>query len=143
MITTVVVVCGAAVGLRYLAAYMTSGLRSASGSAALNSLSKVHECAKKYAQDHPDKGYPASLAPLGAKGTNCIQPELLTGTRSGYRFRYEPRVIRDGRIQSYAMIAVPVEFGRTGDASFFTDESGALRMTREQREATATDPPVE
>lgn len=61
-----------------------------------------------------------------------------THVRSGYRFAYEKT-----SIDTYTITASPLEFGKTGTRNFFADESGVLRFTTEDRQATANDPPVE
>jgi hypothetical protein len=66
-------------------------------------------------------------------------PELSsTRERSGYRFSYERT-----SVDSYAITASPIEFGRSGTRNFFADESGIIRFTTEDRAATANDPPFE
>lgn len=68
-----------------------------------------------------------------------LDPELAsTHLRSGYRFAYEKT-----SIDTYTITASPLEFGKTGTRNFFADESGVLRFTTEDRQATANDPPVE
>jgi hypothetical protein len=62
--------------------------------------------------------------------------------RSGYNFTYTPGTSRLGDISAYTLTAQPIEYGRTGVRSFFTDESGAIRWTRENRPAAAQDPPL-
>jgi len=66
--------------------------------------------------------------------------------RSGYRFTYTPGP-RDakGAINSYTIIARPIKYGKVYAEgkmvrSFFTDQSGIIRFTSEERPATATDP---
>ncbi len=43
----------------------------------------------------------------------------------------------DGRVHNYILLARP---GNYGYRNFYTDESGVLRATRENRAATAQDP---
>jgi hypothetical protein len=45
-----------------------------------------------------------------------------------------------GRIKAYTLIARPQHFGKDETRSFFTDESGALRATPENRVPTIQDP---
>lgn len=67
-----------------------------------------------------------------------------------YRFEYSsgPPVARVGAgctapgAKSYTFVARPLRYGETGRRSFYTDESGVIRATRENRPATAQDPPV-
>ena len=45
-------------------------------------------------------------------------------------------------VKSYTLTARPLVYYRTGTRSFFTDETGVIRMTAEDRAATADDPPL-
>lgn len=68
-----------------------------------------------------------------------IDPQLAsTHVRSGYRFSYERT-----SIDSFAITASPLEFGKSGTRNFFADESGVIRFTTEDRAATANDPPLQ
>jgi len=58
----------------------------------------------------------------------------------GYQMLYTPGPVEaDGRIRTYVLQA---RAGNYGFRNFFTDESGAVRATRENRPATAQDPPI-
>jgi hypothetical protein len=60
---------------------------------------------------------------------------------SGYSFHYW--LIGDAEgTERYVLTAQPDEFGRTGTRSFYTDESGVIRYTNENRPATQDDPPL-
>ena len=64
-----------------------------------------------------------------------IDSELAsTHVQSGYRFEY-----RKTSIDSYQITARPLDFGKSGSRNFFVDESGAIRFTAEDRQATAND----
>lgn len=54
----------------------------------------------------------------------------------GYSFEYRA----DG--PKYVILARPNKFDNTGRRSFFTDETGVIRFTGEDRPATAQDKPV-
>lgn len=54
----------------------------------------------------------------------------------GYNFEYRA----DGA--KYVIVARPNKFDNTGRRSFYTDESGVMRSTGEDRAATAQDRPV-
>lgn len=60
-----------------------------------------------------------------------------------YRFSYIPGD-RDeqGHVTSYTITARPVGNRKTGQRSFFTDQSAVVRATFENRAATAQDPPL-
>jgi hypothetical protein len=57
----------------------------------------------------------------------------------GYRFEYT--LLRHGRENtgSYSITATPLTFGKTGTRSFYVDESGVIKATKEERAATVTD----
>lgn len=79
-------------------------------------------------------GYPASLANLGPGSTaspasaDLIDSVLASGSKSGYTFYYSagPKDAT-GRVNTYAIKADPSTPGTTGQKSFFTDQSGAIR----------------
>lgn len=67
-----------------------------------------------------------------------VSKQLVNGTESGYRFRLA--VGEDG--QSYRVIAVPAEYGRTGRLSFYVDHSNVIRAEdKEGQPATSSSPP--
>lgn len=57
-----------------------------------------------------------------------------THVQSGYRFEYQKT-----SIDSYRITARPLDFGKSGRRNFFVDESGVIRFTEEDREATTND----
>lgn len=65
-----------------------------------------------------------------------IDAELGSGTKAGYRFELVPLET------SFKVTAVPIQYGRTGDWSFYLDESGVIRGQTSNREANAHDPPI-
>jgi len=62
---------------------------------------------------------------------------LGSGTKDGYAFR------TTGGADTFTVNARPLDYGSTGTRSFFSDESGVIRYTREDRPATVEDPPLE
>jgi hypothetical protein len=57
-----------------------------------------------------------------------------------YTLQYTPgKPDADGRIRTYNLVA---RAGNSGYVNFFTDETGILRSTREDRQATTQDPPL-
>jgi hypothetical protein len=65
-----------------------------------------------------------------------IDAELGSGTKAGYRFELASLET------SFKVTAVPIQYGRTGDWSFYLDESGVIRGQTSNREANAHDPPI-
>ena len=78
--------------------------------------------------------YPDSLEALGAQAQAAAQSAL----RSGYSLQYAAGTSGSGGGgHTYVLTARP---GRYGLLSFFTDQTGAIHSTRENRLATASDP---
>jgi hypothetical protein len=78
--------------------------------------------------------YPASLESLAEKE----RPAAQEAQREGYDLTYAANEVQ-GRITHYTLVAQPERYGFR---SFYIDESGVLRSTRESRSATADDPPA-
>jgi hypothetical protein len=80
--------------------------------------------------------YPVSLEPLGDRARIPAQ----MAQSLGYQLQYVPGPAgADGLVHNYALLA---RAGNFGYRNFYTDESGVLRATRENRAASAQDPPV-
>jgi prepilin-type N-terminal cleavage/methylation domain-containing protein len=93
-------------------------------------------------------GYTANLGSLGppAAGQNLtataagLIDSVLAGTsggngaatsssKSGYQFTYTPGATDvSGRINTYGIIATPINVGTTGTNFYYTDESGVIRQ---------------
>jgi type IV pilus assembly protein PilA len=118
---------------------------------AVGSLRTISTVEVTYASTH-GKGFSATLAALGppAKGVaasaaaaDLIDSVLASGQKSGYILEYTAGAPEsDGRILHYTVSARPATVGVTGVRSFFTDESGVIRSTSEDRAANAKDPPL-
>ncbi|MBI4467473.1 MAG: hypothetical protein HY656_08635 [Acidobacteria bacterium] len=131
---------------------------AANESSAVGTLRIINVSAAYY-EDTYKNGFPPDLRTLGPAGpggsANCNQGDFIdavvvSGEKSGYRFDYRPgpRVEKPGKgcpipgVKSYTILAQPLVHDRTGIRSFFTDETGVIRMTAEDRAATAADPPL-
>lgn len=130
--------------------------------AAASTLRTLNTALVTYATTYPQTGLPASLQQLsGASGSEpssqhamLMDPAFATVPliRDGYEFRYtliEPGAINpetDKEPQEpqgrYTITATPVEFGKTGSKSFFTDQSCVVRFTTENRAANENDEPL-
>jgi len=100
---------------------------------AIASLREIARQLASYAQAS-DGQYPASLESLGEKELSPAQE----ARREGYILSYTTGELR-GRITHFALVAQPQRYGFR---SFYLDESGVLRATRENRPATSDDPPA-
>jgi type IV pilus assembly protein PilA len=123
---------------------------SANESSAVGSVRTYNTAAVTYAATYEDLGYPANLEVLGGDGpgestaqhSRLVDSQLSTSPyiKSGYRFEYHPSDLSP--IATYTITARPVQYGSTGNRSFFSDETGVIRFTTEDREPTAADPPL-
>lgn len=124
---------------------------------AVGSLRTIHAAAITYASTY-NNGYPPTLAaiapPAGGSTLNCnaaglIDEVLAGGRKNGYVFDYKPgepvetpaRGCTPG-VQGYIITARPLKYGQTGMYNYFTDASGVIRNTSEDRPATKEDPPI-
>jgi hypothetical protein len=116
----------------------------ASEASAVGSLRTLNTANVTYASTY-DLGFAPSIQALGGEGKEptpehalLIDPVLASGDKNGYVFRYE----RSGQ-DTYTITARPKPGSVSGKRSFFTDESGVIRFTEEDRSATAQDLPVQ
>jgi len=80
--------------------------------------------------------YPGSLEPLGPLARQAAQ----MAQSEGYRLEYTPGPSSaDGTIRGYSLEA---RAGNYGYRNFYTDVSGLVRWTSENRAATGLDPPI-
>lgn len=117
---------------------------------AVGSLRTINTAEITYASTY--RGYSANLAVLGpppvAKPPTptaawLIDDVLAGGVKHGYRFTYKAATPdAKGQITSYTVCAQPIERHEHLRRSFFTDETGVIRQTDEDRCATAQDPPI-
>lgn len=117
--------------------------QAAMEASAARSLKTLGACAAAYREGHPQQGFPASLAMLGPEGQNCINEELATGVGWHYEISYTPGTPdAGGHINDYVTSARPLKDVRSGQMSYYSDESGVIHLTGEDRAATAEDPPI-
>ena len=89
------------------------------------------------------RGVPAALTEPGPDGADLLFADLAGGRKDCYVFEHVASDNDgDGTLDAYQVSASPIEYRKTGTRSFFTDESGVIRSTKEDRSATAADPPV-
>jgi len=93
-------------------------------------------------------GYTRTLAEMGetsagvkesASRANLIDSQLAAGRKHGYVFTYRPGPKgKDGKTSSYTLTARPIKWQKDA-VSFFSDQTGVIRWTRENRAPTAKD----
>src|SRR5262249_59022693 len=81
--------------------------------------------------------FPQTLEPIGARARQAAQ----LAQSEGYQLQYEPGPPDSGgAIRTYALEA---RAGNFSYRSFYTDNSGVVRSTKENRAANGLDPPVQ
>jgi hypothetical protein len=101
---------------------------------AVESLQNVRAALTEYASAQGG-AYPRLFESLGEAGRAAAQ----LAQSAGYRIQYSPGPVEaDGRIRTYTLEA---RAGNYGFRNFYTDDGGIMRATRENRAATAQDPP--
>jgi type IV pilus assembly protein PilA len=111
-------------------------------SSAVGNIRTLNTSLVTYASTYSDIGFATSLGALGGEGgspnhAGLIDAVLASAEKSGYRFSLR------GESNEYEIVARPIRFGETGTKSFFTDQSGVIRFTEENRAATASDQPLQ
>lgn len=90
------------------------------------------------------KGFARNLKELGPSGSGIIEAVLAKGTKDGYHYHLSPeRTAPEQRVKHYTLTARPIKRLTDSQRSFFTDESGVIRSTTENRAATRLDKPVD
>jgi hypothetical protein len=112
---------------------------------AVGSLRTINVAQVEYARTHPDRGFASSLTELGPGSDDpLIDSVLASGGKSSYIFILTAAPPNShGRIVRYGITARPQHYGKNIKHNFFTDESGVLRFTTENRAATAHDPALQ
>ncbi|MCL5286535.1 MAG: hypothetical protein M1453_00865 [Acidobacteria bacterium] len=118
---------------------------------AIGSLRTINTCEVTYESTY-GKGFSPTLAALGpplagdkpsAAYADLIDSVLASGQKTGYNFVYTAGPPdKEGRIMSYTVVARPATAGVSGNSNFFTDETGVIRATKENRAANGNDPPI-
>ncbi len=104
-----------------------------SETSAISSVKKIVTAQFDYSEGSGG-GYAMTLVDLRSRG--LIDSALESGVKDGYVFSM-------GSFGSvFTVGATPLTYGSTGTRSFFSDETGVIRYTRESRPATAEDPPI-
>ncbi len=100
---------------------------------AISSVKRIVNAQLDYSQGS-GAGYAITLVDLRSRG--LIDSALESGVKDGYVFGMGSF----GNV--FTVNATPLTYGSTGSRSFFYDESGVIRNTRESRPATAEDLPL-
>ena len=123
---------------------------SANEAAAIGALKALTESAVMYSNSYG--GFPQTISNLGPSGgggpnsssaaADLIDSGLATGVKSGYKFTYSVTgADTAGNVVGYSITAVPVTPGSTGVRSFYTDQSGTIRVSPSGT-ADSSSPPI-
>lgn len=83
--------------------------------------------------------YPDSLDALAGNSFAQAREAAQRAQALGYRLEYSPGPPQGGRVRTYTLLARPGNFGYR---NFYSNETGTIRATRENRAATAQDQPI-
>ena len=119
---------------------------------ALGCVRTINTAALAYKSTY-DGSYSPTLAAMGekpgstsptAEAARFIDNSLSGGKKAGYVFNYMPGAREDkfGHITSYTVTARPQKWQK-GVVSFFTDQTGVIRWTKDDRAPTAKDPTID
>ena len=100
---------------------------------AISSVKKIVNAQLDYSEGSGG-GYAITLVDLRSRG--LIDSALESAVKDGYVFS----MVSFGSV--FTVNATPMTYGSTGSRSFFSDETGVIRYTREDRPATVEDPPL-
>ncbi len=139
-ILAIVVVVVAIVGLGAVSVRtLLKDRRDQNERTAIQTIRTLNTALYKHRQAKPDN-YPKSLRELTE-----VEPLLKCGEaaclKSGYRFQYE-LLPPNNMGPRYVIQVRPNEYQGTGEQSFYSDESGVIRATSDNRPASAGDGPV-
>jgi hypothetical protein len=115
-----------------------------------SNIRAVNTSCLTYRATYPERGYPTKLSQLGppdsgtqpdAEHSGMVDGVLASGKKSGYIITYIPGLADNkGRVASYQVTERPQRFGENGTISFFSDQSGVIHFTNEDRAPTVEDP---
>ena len=123
------------VGLNYMEGALTGTKEASPEGYAISGVRTLVTSQFTYWQTVGSGTYADSLDLLYA--SNLIDSVLASGTKDGYTFT----VSTDAENDSFAIYATLITYDE-GSRSFFTDETGVIRYTAEDRPATVDDTPL-
>lgn len=128
----------------FLAAVAVPGLirsrEAANEASAVGTVRAMNTALTTYKTEHGAlPGKVTELSGLLDEKIACAEPPC---KKAEYRFTYTP-LTADASGPRYVVIAQPVKYGNNGMRSFFSDESGVIRFTAEDRQPTVKDIPLQ
>jgi type IV pilus assembly protein PilA len=119
---------------------LNTSKKQANEFSAIRSVRSIQQAELMYSVTYPSHGYACSLRALGgdpnagppsAEAAQLLPGDLALGPTSGYVFTISncTRVSLNDteRVTGYTITAVPQAVGKTGNRSFCSDESGAIK----------------
>jgi hypothetical protein len=107
-------------------------------------LRTINTAQSTYWGGEPSKGYARTLRELGPAGAGLLEPVIASGKKDGYRYRLvAERATANQPARHYVVVARPIKRLVKSQRSFFTDETGVIRFTTENRAARGADPPLD
>jgi len=115
---------------------------AANEAGAIQSVSAIASAENRYALAHPSIGFAPSLASLQLGPDNPgIDSEFAQGQKGVYEFQlYANEASAASQTRSFFLVARPRHYADGAVRSFYTDNSGIIRFTSENRPATIQDP---
>jgi type II secretory pathway pseudopilin PulG len=135
----IILVCAILLAILWVTAWFAvpwkmSGSKTDAESRARDAMVSIQQAINAYQAS--EGSFPPSLETLG----DAVRKAAQSAQTSRYTLQYTPgRPDAESRIGSYTLTARPGNFGYL---SYYTDESGVFRATREDRAATVQDPAV-
>jgi len=118
---------------------------------AVGCLRSINTAEAYYAKEY-QKGYSSTLAALGVPpdgvkpslgAAGLLDNSLTGGRKNNYVFSYTAGVAdAAGKIGTYSVTARPAKWQK-GVVSIFTDQTGVIHWTKENRAPTAKDPTID
>ena len=132
--------------MRYYYSYPDAGfplsLATLSGPAEAPTPETAQEAPSSREVDEPEE----PSKPVVPQYAHMLDPGfmLIPVVKNGYEFRYtliDPGT-SDKSAGSFQITATPLQFGKSGNRSFFIDRSSLIRFTKDDREANENDEPL-
>ncbi|MGA7915969.1 MAG: hypothetical protein WCA00_12090 [Candidatus Acidiferrales bacterium] len=135
----IILVCVVLLAILWVTAWFAvpwkiSGSKTEAETRARDAMVAIQQAINAYQAS--ERSFPPSLESLG----EAVRSAAQRAQSSRYVLQYTPgRPDAESRIATYSLTARPGNFGYW---SYYTDETGVLRATREDRAATVQDPPI-
>ena len=109
---------------------------------AIATLRMINVAQITYQGGDETKGFARRLMELGPAGVQMIDAAAAESKKDGYYFRLTPEHKSDHRPIKHYVLTGPIKRLLKDQRSFFTDETGVIRFTSEDRPASIADPPI-